>query len=78
LRNDFLKVLERAGIPKIRFLDLRHTAILLMLNKDAPVITVSKRLGHAKPSRTIDDIYGHLYPESQELAAIYAGFGYLN
>jgi hypothetical protein len=32
------------------------------------VITVSKRLGHAKPSTTID-IYGHLYPESQELAA---------
>lgn len=49
-----------------------------MLNKNAPVITVSKRLGHAKPSRTIDDIYGHLYPESQELAAIYAGFGDLN
>ena len=39
-----------------------------MLNKDVPVITVSKRLGHAKPSTTID-IYGHLYPESQELAA---------
>jgi integrase len=68
LRNDFLKVLERAGLPKIRFHDLRHTAASLMLNKNVPLITVSKRLGHAKPS-TIIDIYGHLYPEIQELAA---------
>ncbi len=68
LRHDFLKVLEQAGLPQIRFHDLRHTAASLMLNKDVPVITVSKRLGHAKPSTTID-IYGHLYPESREVAA---------
>ena len=57
-----------AGLPIIRFHDLRHTAAYLMLNKDVPVITVSKRLGHAKPSTTID-VYDHLYPENQEEAA---------
>ena len=68
LRADFLKVLDKAGLPRIRFHDLRHTAASLMLNNDVPVMTVSKRLGHAKPSTTLD-IYGHLYPESQEEAA---------
>ena len=32
LRIDFLKVLKRAGLPKIRFHDLRNTAASLMLN----------------------------------------------
>ncbi len=68
LRVDFRKVLEKAGLPMIRFHDLRHTAASIMLNNNIPVITVSKRLGHAKPSTTLD-IYGHLYPESQEEAA---------
>jgi integrase len=48
--------------------DLRHIAVSLIFNTDVPVITVSKRLDHAKPSTTID-IYGHLYPEGQEMAA---------
>ncbi len=46
----------------------RHTAASLMLNKDVPVITVSKRLGHAKPSTTLD-IYGHLYPEKSRVGS---------
>jgi integrase len=68
LRVDFRKVLEKAGLPMIRFHDMRHTAASIMLNNNIPVITVSKRLGHAKPSTTLD-IYGCLYPESQEEAA---------
>ena len=68
LRKDFLGILDRAGLPKIRFHDLRHTAASLMLNRNIPAIVVSKRLGHAKPSTTLD-IYGHLLPEGQEEAA---------
>jgi len=68
LRKDFLNVLQRAGLPKIRFHDLRHTAASLMLNRNIPAIVVSKRLGHAKPSTTLD-IYGHLMPEGQDEAA---------
>lgn len=67
LRNDFLKVLERAGLPKIRFHDLRHTAAL-MLSKDVPVITVSKRLGHSRASITLD-VYAHLIPGMQSEVA---------
>jgi len=39
-----------------------------MLNHGIPVLIASKRLGHSKPSVTID-IYGHLMPSKQEEAA---------
>jgi integrase len=39
-----------------------------MLNHGVPVIVVSRRLGHAKPSITLD-IYGHLIPGMQAEAA---------
>lgn len=68
LRIDFERTLARAGIAKIRFHDLRHTAASLLLNHNVPVIVVSKMLGHSKPSITLD-IYGHLYHEMQGEAA---------
>jgi integrase len=68
LRLDFNRILEKAGLPKIRFHDLRHTAASLMLNHGVPVIVASKRLGHSKPSITLD-IYGHLYQEMQDEVA---------
>jgi hypothetical protein len=37
----------------------KHTAASLMLNYGIPVLIVSKRPGHSKPSNTID-VYGHL------------------
>jgi integrase len=57
-----------AGVPKVRFHDLRHTSASLMLNNGIPVIIVSKILGHSKPSITLD-IYGHLYNEMQSEAS---------
>jgi hypothetical protein len=48
-------------------IDLRHTAVLLMLNHGIPVLIVSKRFGHSKPSITID-VYGHQIPSRQEEA----------
>jgi integrase len=40
LRIDFNRTLEAAGLPKIRFHDLRHTAASLMLNHGVPVIGI--------------------------------------
>jgi len=68
LRRHFKYLLREAGLPEIRFHDLRHTAASLMLNNNVPVIVVSRRLGHAKPSITLD-IYGHLIPAKQREAA---------
>ena len=66
--RDFRQLLTDSGLPKIRFHDLRHTAASLMLNHGIPVLIVSKRLGHSKPSITLD-VYGHLIPSKQEEAA---------
>ncbi|MCJ7701342.1 MAG: site-specific integrase [Anaerolineales bacterium] len=68
LRRGFRKLLKESGLPKIRFHDLRHTAASLMLNHGIPVLIASKRLGHSKPSVTMD-VYGHLLPSKQEEAA---------
>jgi integrase len=40
----------------------------LMLNAGIPVIVVSRRLGHARASITLD-VYGHLIPSLQAEAA---------
>ena len=65
---DFRKIFNIAGLPLLRFHDLRHTAALILPNQGVPVITVSRRLGPAKASITLD-IYGHLIPSMQnELA----------
>ena len=67
LRKHFKDLLNEAGLPEIRFHDLRHTAAALMLSNGGPVIVVSRRLGHARPSITLD-IYGHLIPQKQKAA----------
>jgi integrase len=64
----FKRLLKLAGLPEIRFHDLRHTAASLMLNNGIPLIVVSRRLGHAQPSITLN-VYGHMIPMMQEQAA---------
>ena len=59
LLRDFYKLLRDAGLPRIRFHDLRHTSASLKLNHGIPLIVVTRRVGHAIPSITLD-IYGHL------------------
>ncbi len=65
LLKGFKALILQAGVKKIRFHDMRHTAASLMLNHGVPVLIVSKILGHSKPSTTLD-IYGHLIPIMQD------------
>jgi len=60
----FRQSLKQAKLPRIRFHDLRHTAASLMLNNGIDVLVASRRLGHAKPSITLD-VYGHLLTSDQ-------------
>ena len=69
LHRRFKSTLRSSGLRDIRFHDLRYTAAYLLLNNGIPVITVSRRLGHARPSITLD-VYGHLIPEKQKEVAI--------
>lgn len=68
LIKQFRQLLKKAGLSKIRFHDLQHTAASLMLNNGVNVLVASQRLGHAKLSITLD-VYGHLVPAIQNKAA---------
>jgi integrase len=60
--------LKRAGLPLIRFHDLRHTAATLLLSKGVNIKVVSEMLGHANVSITLR-IYAHVLPHMQQAAA---------
>jgi integrase len=64
----FGNILQKAGLPHLRFHDLRHTHATLMLKAGVHPKIVSERLGHAKVSITLD-IYSHILPGLQEAAA---------
>ncbi len=67
-QQSFKRLLERAGLPIIRFHDLRHTAATLMLLQGINVKVVSERLGHASVAITLDR-YAHVLPSMQRDAA---------
>ncbi|MBL8080436.1 MAG: site-specific integrase [Anaerolineales bacterium] len=66
--RELRKVLKSADLPLIRFHDLRHTSISILLEMGMPVNTVQQRSGHSKASVTTD-IYGHPMARSQDEAA---------
>ena len=61
LRRSFAPLLERAGLPPIRFHDLRHTAATLHLALGTHPKVVSDMLGHASVGITLDT-YSHAVP----------------
>ncbi|HEY3227903.1 MAG TPA: tyrosine-type recombinase/integrase [Roseiflexaceae bacterium] len=67
LTKHFKNALKRAGLPIIRFHDLRHTAATLMLANGVSLVTVSKILGHSSPAITAT-IYAHALDESKASA----------
>ena len=58
---------KKAGLPKIRFHDLRHTSVALMAAANIHAKTIQERLGHAQLSTTLD-VYMHLLPSLQDEA----------
>lgn len=60
--------LRRAGLPVIRFHDLRHSCASILLASGVPLTVVSSILGHSS-IRLTSDTYGHLLARSQEEAA---------
>lgn len=68
MRRSFRPLLEEAGLPRIRFHDLRHTAATLLLMQGVHVKVVSEMLGHSSVSLTLD-VYSHVLPSMQSDAA---------
>lgn len=67
LNYKFKKALTRAGLPDIRFHDLRHSNATLMLRNNVPAKIVQSIFGHSKVSTTLD-LYSHVITEMQEPA----------
>jgi integrase len=62
-------LLKRAGLPhSVRFHDLRHSCISLLLGQGVPVKVVSEMVGHADVSITLS-VYAHALPDMQRTAA---------
>ncbi len=61
VNRHFLKCLEKAGLRRLRFHDLRHTYASLLLTDGAPIAYVSEQLGHSSIELTVKR-YGHLIP----------------
>ncbi len=64
LRRSFRPLLKAAGLPTIRFHDLRHTAATLLLGRGVHPKIVSEMLGHSQIAVTLDT-YSHVTPSMQ-------------
>ena len=62
------RVLKRAGLPRIRFHDLRHTFATMALQNGVDVKTVSSMLGHYSAGFTLDTD-AHVTTDAQLKAA---------
>ncbi len=67
-RDRFRHHIKAAGLPQIRFHDLRHTHATLALQAGIHPKVVSERLGHSSVSITLDT-YSHAIPAMEEEAA---------
>lgn len=66
--NMFRSLAWKAGVPRIRLHDLRHTHATLALQAGIHPKIVSERLGHSTISFTLD-VYSHAVPHMQKEAA---------
>ena len=65
MRRDFAPALSKAGIQDFTFHELRHTAVSHLIASGANILTISKIVGHANPSITLN-VYSHMLPDALE------------
>jgi integrase len=66
-QRHFQPILKRAGLPRIRLYDLRHSCATLLLAAGEHAKVVSERLGHASITLTLDT-YSLVLPTMQQSA----------
>src|SRR5690606_19443965 len=69
LTSHFKRAIIAARVPLINFHALRHTHASILLKIGTTVNVVSKRLGHANASMTLD-VYSHVMSGMNEEAAL--------
>jgi integrase len=68
LRGSFWPLLQRAGLPHMRFHDLRHSCASILLAENVNPKVVQEMLGHSSIAVTMD-VYSHTLPTMQADAA---------
>ena len=68
VRKAFHKHLDKAGLPRLRIHDLRHTCASLLLVQGVHPRVVMEILGHSQISLTLDT-YSHVLPVLEREAA---------
>jgi len=68
----FIRAQARAGVRRQRFHDQRHAFTALLLDAGEEIAVISKMLGHADYSTTVD-VYSHLSRERSRVAAARRG-----
>jgi integrase len=68
VKRSFKPLLKRAGLPEIRFHDLRHTCATLLLGRGVHPKLVQELLGHATIAMTLDT-YSHFLPSMGDQTA---------
>lgn len=63
----FPRLLEAAGLPRMRVHDLRHGTATLLLARGVPMRDIADLLGHASPSITMN-VYAHVTEEMRRKA----------
>jgi integrase len=66
--RSFKRILHKAGLPDIRFYDLRHTCASLLLAQGVHPRVVMEILGHSQIGLTMNT-YSHVIPQLQQEAA---------
>ena len=66
LRQVFNNTIEKAKLKRIRIHDLRHSHASYLIEKNIPIIAISKRLGHDRIETTLKT-YAHLYPKKRDI-----------
>jgi integrase len=67
-QRSFAPLLKRAGLPHMRFHDLRHTCATLLLSRGVHPKFVQELLGHATIAITLDT-YSHVMPSMGDATA---------
>jgi integrase len=62
--EELKKLLKKAGLPDVRFHDLRHSVATMLLSMGTHPKVVQELLGHSQISMTLD-IYSHVLPTMQ-------------
>jgi len=62
------KILKRAGLPKMRIHDLRHSAAAILIAQGVDARSISELLGHSSVAFTLQT-YGHLLESTKRETA---------